>query len=100
MLGPAQNQPQVEEQKIQHRFVSLNLKNCGFYGIRPKWLNGVRPYPVPEGKSDKDEILPMKKVQTKCNILGALATLDVELHYTNPSDENPVEAIYEFPLDK
>ena len=54
-LGP-------EEQKREHRFVSLNLKNCGFYGIRPKWANDVRPYPVPEGKSDKDEILPMKKI--------------------------------------
>ena len=42
----------------------------------------------------------MNKAQIKCNISGALATLDVELHYTNPSDENPVEANYEFPLDK
>ena len=49
---------------------------------------------------DKEEILPMKKVDIKCDILGALATLNIELHYTNSSNENPVEATYEFPLDK
>ena len=42
----------------------------------------------------------MKKVDIKCDILGALATLNIELHYTNSSEDNPVEATYEFPLDK
>ena len=42
----------------------------------------------------------MKKVDIKCDILGAMASLNIELHYTNPSEDNPVEATYEFPLDK
>ena len=42
----------------------------------------------------------MKKVDIKCDILGALATLNIELHYTNSSEDNPVEATYDFPLDK
>ena len=51
-------------------------------------------------RGDKDEILPLKKVDIKCDILGAMASLNIELHYTNPSEDNPVEATYEFPLDK
>ena len=45
-------------------------------------------------------MLPLQKVDVKCTIAGSLVTLDAELHYKNPLEDEPLEATYEFPLDK
>ena len=45
-------------------------------------------------------LVPLKKVDIKCKLLGGLATLDLVFDYINPSDEFPLESTYEFPLEK
>ena len=45
-------------------------------------------------------LLPLKKVDVKAELRGALSDTNVELTYTNPSADNPLECIYTFPLEK
>ena len=45
-------------------------------------------------------LIPLKKVDIKSVLSGGLATLNIDLTYINPSTEFPIEATYEFPLDK
>lgn len=45
-------------------------------------------------------LVPLKKVDIKCTIQGGTATLDLDLTYVNPDEEFPLEATYEFPLEK
>ena len=45
-------------------------------------------------------LVPLKKVDVKCLIQGAIATLNVDLVYVNPSEEETMEATYEFHLEK
>ena len=44
-------------------------------------------------------LLPFTSVKIKGTIKGAIAKLDIDLLYINPFEE-PLECIYEFPLDK
>ena len=54
-----------------------------------------------KGEDDKvEELLPLKKVDVKAVITGASATVDIELCYQNPREEQSIEATYEFPLEK
>ena len=45
-------------------------------------------------------LLPFKSVKIDGVIEGPIATLDIELTYINPLENNPIECCYEFPLDK
>ena len=42
--------------------------------------------------------MPLKEVKVHATLEGALATIDFNMTYTNPSD-NPIETTYEFPLE-
>ena len=44
--------------------------------------------------------MPLKKVDIKVEIHGALATTKVNLCYVNPSQENPYECTYTLPIEK
>ena len=44
--------------------------------------------------------MPLKKVDVDCHISGAIATLNLELVYKNPSETDTYECSYEFPLSK
>ena len=53
-----------------------------------------------EKEEGKRELVPLKKVDIKAELSGAMATIDMELTYTNPSADNPLECTYVFPLEK
>jgi hypothetical protein len=42
--------------------------------------------------------VPLKEVKVHATLDGALATIDFDMTYTNPSDD-PIETTYEFPLE-
>ena len=44
--------------------------------------------------------MPLKKVNVQAELRGAMATIELELTYTNPSNESPLECTYVFPLEK
>ena len=44
--------------------------------------------------------MPIKKVSIQGTLSGAFGILDIDLTYKNESESNPLEAIYEFPLEK
>ena len=52
------------------------------------------------GSEDVYSLVPVKKVDIKCLLSGAIATLNVDLVYLNPSEEDTLETTYEFPLEK
>ena len=45
-------------------------------------------------------LLPFKSVKINGVIEGPIATIDIELTYLNPNNDNPIECSYEFPFDK
>ena len=47
-----------------------------------------------------DVLLPLKKVEIKGELRGALATTCVEMTYLNPHEDRPLECKYSFPLEK
>ena len=44
--------------------------------------------------------MPLTNVEIKSELRGALATTNVELKYLNPSETNPLECTYTYPLEK
>lgn len=53
-----------------------------------------------EKEEGKRELVPLKKVDIKAELRGAIATINMELTYTNPSSDSPLECTYVFPLEK
>ena len=43
-------------------------------------------------------LVPLKSVEVRATLEGALAVVDLSLTYTNPRD-TPIECTYEFPLE-
>ena len=43
-------------------------------------------------------MVPLKKVEVKATLEGALASVDFNMTYVNPGDK-PIECTYEFPLE-
>ena len=56
--------------------------------------------PVKDDEEDVEKIIPLKDVNVDVNIQGGLATMNVQLTYNNVCTENPVEVIFEAPLEK
>ena len=54
--------------------------------------------------AEKDDgvklLVPLTNVEIKSELRGALATTNVELKYLNPSETNPLECTYTYPLEK
>ena len=48
--------------------------------------------------SDEMCMVPLKAVEVRATLEGALAIVDLNLTYTNPRD-TPIECTYEFPLE-
>ena len=46
----------------------------------------------------QEQFVPLKEVKVHATLEGALATIDFDMIYTNPSDK-PIETTYEFPLE-
>ena len=44
-------------------------------------------------------LVPLKAVEVKATLEGALATIDFDMTYINPN-EIPIECTYEFPLEE
>lgn len=44
--------------------------------------------------------MPIKKVSIDGSLQGAFGILNIELLYKNESETSPLEATYEFPLEK
>ena len=71
-------------------------------------FNGKRPECCQYGcyldfkDQDKEEkvILPMRKIHVEGTLSGSIAVLNITLQYQNPSETNPLECAYEFPLEK
>ena len=51
-------------------------------------------------KGNKKVLLPLRSVNVRTELRGATANTSVELTYYNPSETNPLECTYTFPLDK
>ena len=49
---------------------------------------------------DEKILLPLTKAEIRSELRGAHATTNVELTYQNPSNVNPFECTYTFPLEK
>ena len=44
--------------------------------------------------------MPLSKVDVKSELRAATAITNVELNYINPSEENPLECTFIFPMEK
>ena len=49
-------------------------------------------------KDGEKVLVPLSKVDVKTEIRGAIATMNAELVYTNPSESNPLECSYILPI--
>ena len=45
-------------------------------------------------------LLPLTKVDIKSEIRGAMVTQQIELTYTNPRPDRPLECTYTFPIER
>ena len=53
-----------------------------------------------ENEAGERELIPLKSVKVHTELQGPLAVMSVELTYTNPHQDSPLECTYTFPLDK
>ena len=87
------NEPTVEE-IVEVMISKANVKS------ERKGENLTGLYCKKEENESQDMLLPFKSVKINGVIEGPIATLDIDLTYINPHEDNPIECNYEFPLDK
>ena len=77
------------EEKEEQQLPSLckNSKCCGRYSLFAE-------------NNGEMFLMPLQKVDVKTELRGSLATQYVELKYINPSESDPLECVYTFPLEK
>ena len=73
--------------------------NAGVFYKRRKKVVSVESVLRDEPPPEEEILLPLKRVLIETKLEGALATIDFELIYVNPSKESPIECTYEFPLE-
>ena len=56
-------------------------------------------YTLFSDKNGEKVLVPLSKVAVKTEIRGAIATMNAELEYTNPSKSNPLECTYILPIE-
>ena len=66
----------------------------------PEPYNKMSQYQLYAMKGSKKVLLPLRSVSVRTELRGATADTSVELTYYNPSETNPLECTYSFPLDK
>ena len=71
-------------------------------GLLPRINDKVsrRKYLFYAEKDDVKVFLPLKSIDTKSELRGAVAITNVELSYINPTKDSPFECTYSFPIDK
>lgn len=67
---------------------------------RPCGYTLYTKYVDPILKQERQLLVPLQDVAIQGIIEAGHATLDVQLTYSNVSDENPIECTFEFPIEK
>ena len=94
----------VEE--VKETDVQQSEPNHTLYTWRPGLLPSIndkafrRKYLFYAEKDDEKVLLPLKSIDIKSELRGAVAITNVELSYINPTSDNPFECTYSFPIDK